>query len=171
MLVIEKIPPGYSTEFVEKRSVKSEIKNVYKEWKNSDVIHLGSKPDFETIDLKNCVRSKQFVIRNQNELLNALRSDASRDWCLENLPEIDFTENSLIGIELTTDYCTRPKGLKYEILRDAENKKLFFNISYDDAQGNRCARIGFYDISLLVPKIPGEWEVKFDVKINPPENR
>lgn len=171
LLVIEKIPPGYSTEFVEKRADKAELKNVYKEWVNSDVTHFGNKPDFETIDLKNCVQSKQFVIRNQVDFLNAIRPDASRDWCLENLPKIDFTENSLVGIELATDYCNRPKGLKYEILRDAKNKKLFFNISYEDAQGNRCARIGFYDISLLVPKIPDEWEVKFDVKINPPENR
>lgn len=171
LLVVKKIPADYLVEFVKKVADKAETKDVYKKWINSDVIHFGTKLEFNTVDLKNCVQSKQFVIRTQADFLKEIRPDASRDWCLENLPKINFDNYSLVGIELSTDYCNRPQGLNYEILRDKENKQVFFNISYDDPQGRLCRRIGFYDISLLVPQIPADAEVKFEIKINPPENR
>ena len=172
LLVVEKIPSNYSVEYLEKREDeknKKDVKEVYKKWIDNDVSYFVGKSDYKTIDLKNCIQSKQFVIRNQTEFLSSIRPDASRDWCVENLPKIDFEEDLLIGIELQTDYCYRPKGLEYQIERDEKNKQLFFNISYDDPQGRVCRRLGFYDLALLVPKIPAEWNVKFDVKIKTPD--
>jgi len=125
-----------------------------------------SQTETKPIDLKGCIQtysSKQFAIKTRDEYLNALRKDASRDWCLQNLAPIDFEKYSLLGIGMTTDYCDIPRGLEYKLSRDAENKQYIFSISYLKAE-QLCRRLGHYDLWLLVPKIEENYSVKFDLK-------
>ncbi|MBX7170366.1 MAG: hypothetical protein K1X72_05365 [Pyrinomonadaceae bacterium] len=105
-IVIDKIPDDYKVEFNEIRADR-----------------LPNDPDhypLETreIDLKGCIQTiftKQFVIKDEAEYLKAIRNDASRNYCLKNLEKIDFTKNSLLGININSGYCRRPAGLEYEI--------------------------------------------------------
>jgi hypothetical protein len=119
--------------------------------------------DFE---MKGCIRiygEERFVIKTEAEFLKAVRGDASRKYCLENLEKIDFDKNSLLGINLNTGYCRTPLGLKYRAVKN-ENEKIYsINITYLEPRGV-CRALSSYDLWLLVPKLPDEYEVKFDVK-------
>lgn len=176
-LVVDKLKPDYTVEFKEKAAnseIKDEVKKIYKEWNPKDVIYFkNSIQDVETepFDLKGCIQTfsnKQFAIKTQNEFLNALRKDASLEWCLKNLEKIDFEKNSLLGMGITSDYCDRPAGLEYKIVQDSENKNYLFSVSYLETK-QLCRRIGHYDLWLLTPKLDANYPVKFELKTRPHE--
>lgn len=118
------------------------------------------------VEVKGCVKgygSRQFVIRDAEAYQKAVRGDASRDWCLQNLESIDFTKHSLLGITLVTDYCRRPPGLAHQLTKDTAAKKYLFDISYHTPAGV-CRRMGHWDVWVVVPKIPDDYEVGFRVR-------
>lgn len=118
------------------------------------------------IDMKGCIKdsgSSQFVIKDAETFQKAIRADASRDWCRKNLESIDFTKHSLLGLALVTDYCNRPEGLAHQLIKDTATKKYLFDISYNTPEGV-CRRIGYYQIWVVVPKIPDDYEIIFKVR-------
>ena len=118
------------------------------------------------IDIKGCIkdsRSGQFVIKDAESFQQAIRADGSRDWCLKNLESIDFTRHSLLGISLITDYCNRPNGLAHQLLKDTATKKYLFDISYHTPAAV-CRRLGDWDVWVVVPKIPDDYEISFRVR-------
>ena len=118
------------------------------------------------VDIKGCVKgygSRQFVIRDVEAFQKAIRADASRDWCRKNLESIDFTKHSLLGVTLVTDYCGRPPGLAHQLIKDTSAKKYLFDISYHTPAGV-CRRMGYWDVWVVVPKIPDDYEVGFQVR-------
>jgi hypothetical protein len=118
------------------------------------------------VDIKGCIRhfpSRQIVIRDAESFRKAIRSDASRDWCDKNLESIDFDKHSLLGVALVTDYCDRPAGLAHQLIKDTATKKYLFDISYDTPTGV-CRRMGYWDVWVIVPKIPDDYEVGFKVR-------
>lgn len=118
------------------------------------------------VDIKGCIKSysaRQFVIRDAEAFQKAIRGDGSRDWCRKNLESIDFTKHSLLGITLVTDYCRRPAGLAHQLIKDAAAKKYLFDISYHTPEGV-CRRMGYWDVWVVVPKIPDDYEVGFRVR-------
>jgi hypothetical protein len=118
------------------------------------------------IDIKGCIkdsRSSQFVIRDAETFQKAIRADGSRDWCRKNLESIDFTKHSLLGVALVTDYCGRPPGLAHQLIKDTAAKKYLFDISYHTPAGV-CRRMGHWDVWVVVPKIPDDYEVSFQVR-------
>ena len=120
--------------------------------------------DFE---MKGCIQiygKESFVIKTEAELLEQIRSDASRKYCLENLEKIDFKKNSLLGINLNTGYCRTPLGLEYQAVKNEDDKSFALNITYFDPRGAVCRALSEYDLWVLVPKLPDDYEVKFDVK-------
>lgn len=67
-------------------------------------------------DMKSCIRlfgRRDSVIKTQDEFLKAVRKDAREKYCPGKLEKIDFSKNCLLGINLNTDYCREPLGLKY----------------------------------------------------------
>lgn len=168
-LVVEKLKPDYAVEFTERN-----LKKIYEEWVEKDVTYFPAKPSAEKveitkIDLKGCIQTNfinEFVIKTQYEYLKSLRKDASNYWCLQNLTPIDFEKHSLLGIGMTTDYCSIPHGLEYKLRKDTENKQYLFSVSYLKAEA-LCRRLGHYDLWLLVPKIEENYSVKFDLKERP----
>lgn len=118
------------------------------------------------IDIKGCIkdyRSEQMVIKDAESFRQAIRNDASRDWCHKNLESIDFTKHSMLGITLMTDYCNRPRGLAHQLIKDSAAKKYLFDISYHAPRGV-CRRMGYWDVWVVVPKIPDDYEVSFKVR-------
>ncbi|HQU81917.1 MAG TPA: hypothetical protein PKY59_02255 [Pyrinomonadaceae bacterium] len=169
-LVVDKLKPDYTVEFVEKT-----IERMYNEWNVNDVkpfIKSIQNVESKPFDLKGCIQTfsnGQFAIKTQNEFLKALRKDASLEWCLQNLEKIDFEKNSLIGMGITSDYCDRPAGLEYKIVQDSENKNYLFSVSYLETK-QLCRRIGHYDLWLLTPKLDTNYPIKFELKTRPHEN-
>lgn len=119
------------------------------------------------IDLNNCIHTyfnKQFIIKDKETYLKAIRNDASREKCLQDVEKIDFEKNSLLGIEINSGYCRRPVGLEFQVIKDEKSKEYLFNISYEDPKGSTCRALSQYDLWVLVPKISDGFEVKFVVR-------
>lgn len=118
------------------------------------------------IDIKGCIKDSplgQFVIKDAESFQKAIRADGSRDWCRKNLESIDFTKQSLLGIALVTDYCRRPPGLAHQLIKDAATKKYLFDISYHTSP-SVCRRMGHWEVWVVVPKIPDDYEISFKVR-------
>ncbi len=116
--------------------------------------------------MKNCIPiygKENFIIKTETEFLKQIRNDGSRKYCLENLEKIDFEKHTLVGINLNTGYCRTPFGLESQTVKNDEEKIYSINITYIEPRGV-CRALSSYDLWILVPKLPDEYEVKFDVK-------
>lgn len=138
-------------------------------WQSESQTSTSADPEIiETrpIDIKGCIknsRSGQFVIKDAESFQKAIRADGSREWCRKNLESIDFTKHSLLGVALVTDYCGRPPGLAHQLIKDTATKKYLFDIGYHTTPGV-CRRMGYWDVWVVVPKIPDDYEVSFKVR-------
>jgi hypothetical protein len=114
--------------------------------------------------MKSCIRLwfEEKTILNQTNFLQAIRNDAGREKCLQDLEKVDFTKNSLSGIQIDTGYCRYPFGLKFEVLEDSTKKEVNINVSYLKPDGV-CRALSQYDLWLLLPKIPTDYQVKYKV--------
>jgi hypothetical protein len=118
------------------------------------------------IDLKGCIRTffgDQFIIKTRETFLKKIGSDASRNKCLKDFGKLDFGKNTLLGIELNTGYCGVPLGLKSQAVKNETEKQYVIKISYLEPRGT-CRALSQYDLWLLVPKLPDDYTVKFEVK-------
>ena len=118
------------------------------------------------IDLKNCIQTyfrQEFIIQTREAFLKTIRSDAGRDFCLKNFESLDFDKNTLLGIELNSGYCRKPVGLKSQAVKVKAEKKIVLQITYAEP-GVTCRAVSQYDLWVLVPKIPKNFQVKFEVK-------
>jgi len=118
------------------------------------------------IDLKGCIQTffgDQFVIKDRETFLKKIRSDASRDKCLKDFGKFDFDKHTLLGIELNTGYCRTPLGLEAQAVKNETEKQYVLKISYIEPRGT-CRALSQYDLWLLVPKLPENYTVKFEVK-------
>lgn len=118
------------------------------------------------VDMKGCIKdfpSGQIVIKDAESFQRAIRADASRDWCGKNLESIDFNKHSLLGVALVTNYCGRPSGLAHQLVKDTTTKKYLFDISYHTPQAV-CRRMGYWDVWVVVAKIPDDYEISFKVR-------
>jgi hypothetical protein len=170
-LVIEKIRPNYKVEFSETKAAQSGVSE-----KKDFSAPAGSQTKTfaaalgllktRPVNLKGCIqtfRKTQHVIRDRETFLKTIRADAGRNWCLENLETIDFEQHSLLGIAIDSGYCGVPSGLKYQVIKDAEKKRYLLHISYIDPGRAICRALRLYDLWLLVPRVPPDYEVEFEV--------
>ena len=164
-LVIDKIPEDYKVEFS-----KLNAEDILGKKNNSLFDFLTSEKvgttilESREIDLKGCIQTiynKQFVIKDEATYLQTIRDDASRERCLKEVEKIDFSKNSLLGIEINSGYCRRPIGLEFQVLKDEKTKEYLLNIDYTDPRGSICRAVSQYDLWVLVPKISDGFEVKF----------
>jgi hypothetical protein len=120
--------------------------------------------------MKNCIQTiytRQFFIKDEETYLKSIRHDASRDHCLKTLEKIDFTKHSLIGIEINSGYCGMPLGLTYQTFKDETKKQYLLSVGYTDPRGRTCRALMPYDLWVLVPKMPYDYEVRFEVTAKP----
>lgn len=169
-LVIEKIPSDYKVEF---EVARVDGNDKYLEGEDEFSL-LNTQPKQKTepletraFEMKGCIQTiynKQFVINDNEAYLKAIRNDASRERCLKDLEKIDFAKHTLLGIEINSGYCRTPGGLEYKAIKDETKKQYLLNISYLDPKGSVCRALSQYDLWLFVPKLPEDYEVKFEVK-------
>ncbi|MBS1798111.1 MAG: hypothetical protein JSS81_30125 [Acidobacteria bacterium] len=127
------------------------------------------------VDLKGCIRltmKGRAIIREQAAFLKAVRDDAGRERCLKDLEKIDFEKYTLLGAQLNTGYCREPLGLDAWTLADEEKKRYVLKISYLEPEGV-CRALSRYDLWVLVPRLPENYTVEFEVAAipNPPPRR
>jgi hypothetical protein len=119
----------------------------------------------QQFEMKGCIQlfyESEKLIKNQPDFLQAIRNDASREKCLQDLEKIDFDKYSLFGIEINSGYCRYPIGLKWEAIEDTTKKEFHINISYIKPNGT-CRALSQYDLWLLLPKIPNDYQVKSQI--------
>jgi hypothetical protein len=129
----------------------------------------ASAQTLETLpfEMKGCIQTiyeKQFVIRDNDAFLKAIRNDASREQCVKDLEKINFSKHTLLGIEINSGHCGTPPGLEHKAVKDETKKQYVVEISWLDPKGSGCRALSQYDLWLLVPKLPEGFEVKFEVK-------
>jgi hypothetical protein len=125
----------------------------------------AEKLETRSINLQGCIQmhfTRQFVIRNNETYLKAIRNDAGRDRCLQNVEPIDFDTHTLVGINLNTGYCRVPAGLEYQATRDNGKKEYTLSISWQS--GGICRAMSQYDLWVLVPKLPNDYGLVFEPK-------
>jgi hypothetical protein len=105
----------------------------------------------------------QFVIKTSATFFEKIGNNASRHECLKDFGKLDFNKNTLLGIELNTGYCGFPFGLKSQAVKNETEKQYVVKISYFEPRGT-CRALSQYDLWLLVPKLPDDYTVKFEVK-------
>lgn len=172
-LVIEKIPADFTVEFTQTRIDRAEeIPAAEEIWEDERVLTPSENRPLETrrIDLKDCIQTifdKEFIIRDRETFLKTIRNDARRKACLKNIEKIDFGKQTLLGIELNTGYCQMPLWLTSQTFKDDAGKRFIVKIGYIEPN-EPCRARSQYDFWLLVPKLPADYTVRFDVKGEPP---
>ncbi len=105
-----------------------------------------------------------FRVNEQYQIYeNTIRGHPENVNCdTAKLPEIDFDKFSLLGKETGGGGC----GAKSEhtVLKDTKNKKIIYKISVEYI-GN-CFIYFFSFNFVLVPKIPDDYEIEFQVEKN-----
>jgi|GraSoiStandDraft_24_1057298.scaffolds.fasta_scaffold557188_1 hypothetical protein len=117
------------------------------------------------IDLKECIQFRyddELLFKTREDFLKAIRSDASRHSCLKNLAKIDFDKYTLAGVRLSTGDCGAPILLPVRAVKNAAEKQYVVKITYLPP-GEPCRALFLYDLWLLVPKLPENYTVKFEV--------
>ena len=96
-------------------------------------------------------------------------NDMSRERCLAHLKGIDFSKHTLVGIELRTGWCSDPI-FTYRVFKEEAKKRYLLAVRYQPPEVG-CRALDQYDLWALVPKLPEQYEVDFEVKAEPLKNQ
>jgi hypothetical protein len=159
-IVIEKMRPDYQVKWAHLKTEEGGVPEVDDRFPAEPVTLETSE-----IELDNCIqmyRQNEFVIKDKEAFLKAIRGDAGNDHCVKTYGnKVDFSKYSLLGIDVNSGYCRRPVGLEYKAVRDDATKTVTLQYSYA-APGGTCRALSSYDLWVTVPKIPEGYEVKFE---------
>ncbi len=118
------------------------------------------------LDLEGCINFRypntQLVIRDEATMKSLVRNDMSRERCLAHLKDIDFSKHTLVGIELRTGWCRDPL-FTYRVIKEEAKKKYLLAVRYQPPEVG-CRALDQYDLWVLVPRLPEQYEVDFEVK-------
>ena len=170
LLAVDKIPSDFTIEFVV-HLVEEDTRGGIAERETGEIPASQNDNLLKTreISLAGCIQTftaKEFAITSNKQLLNAIRKDASRESCLENLENIDFDRFSLLGMNINSGYCRRPLELRHQVFKDDFNQKYLLSITYKEPRGV-CRAISSYDLWILVPKLPAGYTVDFSAEPEP----
>jgi len=119
----------------------------------------------EAVSLQGCVHvgaNQSLLLKNREELNQAIRNDASRERCLDSLSTLDLDSSWLTGIRLITGWCYYPEGLTYNAVVNYGRKECVIYVSYFDPT-TPCRALGMYDLWLRLPDFGEEYTVRFEV--------
>ena len=117
------------------------------------------------LDLKGCVHIRypnKVVIRDAVTMRSQVRNDMSRDRCLELVKDLDFDKHTLVGTELNTGWCRYPL-FTYRAMKEDSRKRYLIAVTYQPPD-TPCRALSQYDLWILVPKLPEQYDVDFEVK-------
>lgn len=107
------------------------------------------------------LRDSEFII-NSDEKYQALLDYKSPSSRCENfeLPPIDFTQNTLLGKYAQGGGCSIDFVRK--VYKDDSNKKIIYSIKV--VEEGLCEMLGMSMNWILIPKVPFDYSVEFEVK-------
>lgn len=166
------------------KKIPADYKIVYREIETDDKTPKPS-PDNPTTDLsltpkqtapiekvearhfamKDCIqtyRQTRFIIKDDETFKKSIRHDMSREGCLKGLEKIDFDKNTLLGIEVSTGYCG-DAPVASQARKDSTKKVYILRISYIPPD-TPCRALSRSDVWVLVPKLPADYQVKFEIE-------
>ena len=119
----------------------------------ADTITQAQELDNESISY--CVvlglNQSNYIIKNQEELENAVRKDASSNYCMKRLPKINWNQYILVGNSISSGSCHRPSGLSFTYNYTKETNTIYLDIYYYENQP-LCRALSLYSYWLLLPK-------------------
>lgn len=117
----------------------------------------GTLNCINTFDL----RDKEFIITS-NEIYHSLLQYKSTHPRCENfeLPSIDFSQYRLLGKYAQGGGCSIDFVRK--VFRDDSNKKIIYSIKV--VEEGSCEKLGASVNWILIPKVPSDYSVEFQVK-------
>lgn len=125
------------------------------------------------LELESCINfrypDKQLAIRDEATMKSLVRNDMSRERCLASLKDIDFSKHSLVGVELRTGWCRDPL-FTYRVFKDEANKKYLLSVRYQPPVVP-CRALDQYDLWVLVPKLPEQYEFDVEAKAESPKSK
>ena len=118
---------------------------------------------YEAKGCLNMAWDKENIIKSEAQFLQKVRHDMSRERCLKQLEKVEFAKHDLVGVDINSGYCRYPLGLAFEATKSVENKQFEVNISWEP--GGICRARSSYHLWLLIPKIPAEYKLKFNISV------
>lgn len=114
-----------------------------------------TKIEAQEINIKGCIflglNEVNVVINSQQELAAAVKKDASRSRCINELSSIDWENYSLVGNNISSGNCARPSGLGFTCDYATGTNTMYVNIVYEENQP-LCRALSKYDYWLLIPR-------------------
>lgn len=134
----------------------------------SFALNASAQQQVKELKLAECMRlqlGSASIISDDHSLWSAVRNDASREDCIVKVQEmnIDLAKSFLVGANINSGYCRKPKGLLSEVVNDPAQMTTTVKISYIDPQGGVCAALSNYVYWILVPKPPQGYTIKLDI--------
>ena len=109
------------------------------------------------------------IFWSQEELEAAVRNDASRETCLEQLPDIDWEKYILVGNNISSGACGRPVGLGYLYNVNIVTGELHLDIFYNKDQP-LCRALSKYSHWLLLTRPHPNTPINTRIRaVDPPE--
>lgn len=96
---------------------------------------------------------KEFVITNDSKFRQLFYPDTCKQI------SIDFNKYTLLGL-YASGGCTMK--IKREVIRDEDKKEYFYKVIARDC--GMCKKMTFDYNFVLVPKLPKDWTVRFELK-------
>ena len=128
-----------------------------------DLSKFGSKVSLACISISDTNnREKEFVINTEAEYQDLINYKSSFSPSCTNfvLPSIDFSQKTLLGKYASGGGCSIDFTKK--VHKDDSNKKVVYVI--DVIEQGMCEKLGFSNNWILIPKIPFNYTVEFQVK-------
>lgn len=167
---IEKIKSDYKVEFSEIKADDYGYSMSGKDYSMDLLLTPKSTTLPESLEtrsyqMNDCIHlfeKKRIIIRDDDTFKKSIRSDGSREKCLNKLENIDFDKHTLLGIEINSGHCEIPPGLKYQAIKDSAKKEYILDISYMGP--GSCRALSQYDLWVLVPKLSEDYRINFETK-------
>lgn len=119
----------------------------------------GSLDCISTFDANN--REKEFVVNTEAEYQDLINYKSTSSRCTNFvLPAIDFSKKTLLGKYTSGGGCSIDFAKK--VYKDDSNRKVKYVI--DVIEQGACEKLGFSSNWILIPKIPSNYIVEFQVK-------
>ena len=117
---------------------------------------------YEDIEIK-CAENldADYIINNKDDYQNLLMERSQNSDCTSyTLPTIDFTKNTLLGMNAIVGGCSAKQGEHY-ITRNNANDTIVFNL--DVSKKGLCKKAFNFRVWSLVPKVKDITKIKFKI--------
>ena len=100
----------------------------------------------------------RLVLREASDV----RTHARNAGCVSRFDRVDFSQETVIAVVLSTGWCRLPVGLRYRTLRDDTRRRYVLEVRYPVPK-EPCRAQSRYELWIAVPALPQGYTVDFDI--------